>query len=40
MAVDTECDRILMEIISASLQVLYQSLAGGSEENHKKYMLA
>jgi hypothetical protein len=40
MAVDTECDRILKEISSACLQVIYQSLARGSEENHEKYMMS
>jgi len=40
MAVGIECDRILKEISSACLQVLYQSLARRSEENHEKYTLS
>ena len=40
MTVDSESDRVLKEISSGCLQVLYQSLAGGSDENHEKYMLS
>jgi hypothetical protein len=39
MALDNEFDRILKEISTACLQVLYQSLARGSEDNHEKYEL-